>query len=124
MTGDVSINGQANGTLRDKFLAADRTWTNGTSPTFADNTYHTLKFFYLERGNVDSNMKLKFNLVSIPQSDLIKVDQVGDPVPGARFDLYYAAEDYTYDPQDLIATGTTGADGTFVFQNLDGTLLS
>lgn len=124
VTGDVSINGQANGTLRDKFLAAGRTWTNGTSPTFADNTYHTLKFFYLERGNVDSNMKLKFNLVSIPQSDLIKVDQVGDPVPGARFDLYYAAENYTYDPQDLIATGTTGADGTFVFQNPDGTLLS
>ncbi len=124
VTGAITVNNRPVGTLRDKFLAAGADWTNGSSPTFADNTYHTLKFFYLERGNVDSNMKLKFNLVSIPQSDLIKVDQIGNPVAGARFDLYYANEDYTYDPQNLIATGTTGADGDFVFQNPDGTLLS
>ena len=123
-TGAIRVNNQPNGTLREKFLAAGKSWTNPDSDTFADDTYHTLKFFYLERGNVDSNMKLKFNLVSIPQSDLIKVDQIGDPVPGARFDLYYANDDYTYDPQNLIASGTTEADGTFVFQNPDGTLLS
>ena len=122
--GDVFINGNPDGTIKDKFDAAGVPWTNAGSNTFADNTYHTLKFFYLERGNYDSNMKLKFNLVSIPQSDLIKVDQIGDPVPGAEFRLYYAKEDYSYDPQDLIATGTTGADGYFVFQNPDGTLLS
>lgn len=123
-TGQVEINGSDNGTIREKFLAAGRTWTNTGSDTFADDTYHTLKFFYLERGNYDSNMKLKFNLVSIPQSDLIKIDQIGDPVAGAEFKLYYAAEDYSYDPQDLIATGITGANGYFVFQNPDGTLLS
>lgn len=123
-TGQVEVNGSSDGTIRDKFLAAGRTWTNTGSDTFADDTYHTLKFFYLERGNFDSNMKLKFNLVSIPQSDLIKIDQIGNPVPGAEFKLYYAAEDYSYDPQDLIATGTTGSNGYFVFQNPDGTLLS
>lgn len=122
--GQVFINGSPNGTIRDKFLAAGVPWTNTGSDTFADDTYHTLKFFYLERGNYDSNMKLKFNLVSIPQSDLIKVDQIGDPVPGAEFRLYYANDDYSYDPQNLIATGTTGANGYFVFQNPDGTLLS
>ena len=122
--GQVFINGSQAGTIRDKFIAAGVPWTNTGSDTFADDTYHTLKFFYLERGNYDSNMKLKFNLVSIPQSDLIKVDQIGDPVPGAEFRLYYADEDYAYDPQDLIATGTTGANGYFVFQNPDGTLLS
>lgn len=122
--GQVFINGSQDGTIRDKFLAAGVPWTNTGSDTFADDTYHTLKFFYLERGNYDSNMKLKFNLVSIPQSDLIKVDQIGDPVPGAEFRLYYANDDYSYDPQDLIATGTTGSNGYFVFQNPDGTLLS
>ena len=123
-TGAVAVNGQADGTIRQKFETAGVPWTHTGSDTFADDTYHTLQFFYLERGNVDSNMKLKFNLVSIPQSDLIKVDQIGAPVPGAEFKLYYANDDYTYDPQDLIATGTTEADGTFVFQNPDGTLLS
>ena len=123
-SGQVFINNSLNGTIRQKFTAAGVPWTNTGSDTFADDTYHTLKFFYLERGNYDSNMKLKFNLVSIPQSDLIKVDQIGDPVPGAEFRLYYAKEDYSYDPQGLIATGTTGADGYFVFQNPDGTLLS
>lgn len=123
-TGQVQINGKANGTIREKFEAAGKTWTNPGSDTFADDTYHTLKFFYLERGNVDSNMKLKFNLVSIPQSDLIKIDQIGDPVPGAEFQLYYANDDYSYDLKNLIATGTTGPNGYFVFQNPDGTLLS
>ena len=123
-TGQILVNGAPDGTLRSKFQAANVPWTNGSADTFADDTYHTLKFFYLERGNVDSNMELKFNLVSIPQSDLIKVDQTGAAVPGARFNLYYAGDDYTYNPQDLIATGTTGPDGTFVFQNPDGTLLS
>ena len=122
-TGAVTVNGQPDGTLQDKFTAAGRPWA-GSGATFADDTYHTLKFFYLERGNYDSNMQLKFNLVSIPQSDLIKVDQTGDAVPGAQFALYYAHDDYTYDAQDLLATGTTGPDGAFVFQNPDGTLLS
>lgn len=121
-TGEIYVNNKPNGTLRSKFTDAGKTWTNPGSDTFADDTYHTLKFFYLERGNVDSNMILKFNLVSIPQSDLFKVDQIGDPVPGAQFALYYA--DDTYQPQELIASGTTAADGTFVFQNPDGTLLS
>lgn len=51
-------------TLRSLYRAAGRedsvAW-NGN--TFADYSTHTMSFFYLERGNQLSNMKIKYNLV-------------------------------------------------------------
>lgn len=84
--------------------------------TFADNTYHTLDFFYLERGNNDSNMSLKYNLVNIPETDISKVDQEGNYVAGAEFAVY----DTTDDSSNLICNATTESDGTVTLLDADG----
>lgn len=103
--GKISING----TLQEQRLGRILEYDDDTLP---DNTYHTLDFFYLERGNWDSNMKLKYNLVTIPESSLIKVDQIGNSVPEAEFTLYAADDTNKSNP---IATGTTNSHGEFVF---------
>ena len=122
-TGEIFINDNPDGTLREKFESAG---VNGKfadgSNTFRDDTYHTLKFYYLERGHSDSNMSLKFNLVTIPESSVIKVDQTGEEIKGAGFRLYAANEEYEYNEQDLIATGVTDENGEFIFMKDDAIL--
>ena len=113
-------------TLKQAFEAANAedktTWNDST---FADETYHTMDFFYLERGNTDSNMRLKFNLVTTPESTLEKVDQDGAPVAGATYALYETGEDYVVAQNAApLATGTTDKDGTFVFEDNDGKTLA
>lgn len=93
--------------------------------TFRDGTYHTLQFYYLERGNHNSNMALKFNLVRVAESTMTKVDQMGQPIEGAAFDLYATNEDYKVDEgASPVATGKTDAAGRFTFEMADGSPLS
>lgn len=83
--------------------------------TLPDNTYHTLDFFYLERGNTDSNLSLKYNLVTIPETSIQKVDQQGNPIAGAAFVLK------DKDTNATICTAITEADGTVVLLNENDT---
>lgn len=119
-TGDISVNNSANGTLKSKFKDAGRDISGFNGNTFADGTNHTLKFFYLERGATDSNMRLKFNLVTVPESDIIKFDQDGGLVEGAQFALYKTDEwfaDTTTNPENLLGSGTTNANGQLTLTN-------
>ncbi|MBE5024523.1 hypothetical protein INF26_06630 [Olsenella sp. DSM 107455] len=83
--------------------------------TFDDNTYHTLDFFYLERGNTDSNMYLKYNLVNIPESGVVKVDQYGDELPGVEFTLTEADSSYQPAASAASVSGVTNANGEMIF---------
>lgn len=81
--------------------------------TFKTGSYHTLKFYYLERGSGPSNMSLKYNLVDIPASTMTKVDQLGNGVQGAEFELYQT--DAAYENEKFIGSGVTDATGSFTF---------
>ena len=119
-TGEIKVNDSLNGTLLSKFNDAGRGTSGFNGNTFADSTNHTLKFFYLERGATDSNMRLKFNLVTVPESDIIKFDQDGGLVEGAQFALYKTDEsfaDTTANPNNLLGSGTTNANGQLTLTN-------
>lgn len=81
--------------------------------TFKAGSYHTLKFYYLERGSGPSNLSLKYNLVDIPASTVTKVDQLGRGVQGAEFELYQT--DAAYENERPIGSGVTDATGSFTF---------
>lgn len=129
--GNIYINDVLTGNLKDT-IDRDSTDTKAwRGKTFADNTYHTLKLFYLERGGTDSNLAMKFNLAYVPETDGIKVDQNGTLLPGVQFDLYAATKDeetdaYTVDTtkgdnkDGLLATGTTDSSGRFVLNDDTG----
>lgn len=117
-TGDIKVNGNNDGTLKNKYQMANKGTSGFDGNTFADGTNHTLKFFYLERGATDSNMELKFNLVTVPESDIIKFDQDGKFVQGAEFKLYKTDKDFKT-VGELIGSGTTDEAGHITLTNDD-----
>lgn len=118
-TGDIKVNGNSDGTLLSKYKAANKDTTSGfAGNTFKDSTNHTLKFFYLERGALYSNMELKFNLVTVPESDIIKFDQDGKFVQGAEFKLYTTDKDFKTEGK-LLGSGTTDEAGHLTLTNDD-----
>ena len=119
-TGDIKVNGKSDGTLLSKYQEAGKDGdTRWYGSTFADGTNHTLKFFYLERGALYSNMELKFNLVTVPESDIIKFDQDGKFVQGAEFQLYKTDKDFKTEGA-LLGSGTTDEAGCLTLTNDDG----
>lgn len=129
-TGEVKVGhiDGANGTkkeiettnIKTKFQAAGADTTNFSGNTFSNSTKHTLSFFYLERGAGVSNMSLKFNLTTLPSSEVEKVDQNGEAVQGATFALYQSDENWTVpDGAKPVARGTTKANGQLVLMKSD-----
>lgn len=124
-------------TLKAMFTAAGKHTedTDWSGNTFAGNTTHTVKMFYLERGNYDSSLAIRFNLQSRLYQQIKKVDQNGKPLEGVEFALYEATTATAGDEGAIrcantldgnvayikqsgdhsIATLTTGKDGVALF---------
>lgn len=132
-TGEVKVGhiDGANGTKKEiettnikaKFEAAGVDTTNFSGNTFSNSTKHTLSFFYLERGAGASNMSLKFNLTTLPSSEVEKVNQNGEAVQGAEFALYRSDANWSTQGE-AIAQGTTDDKGQLVLLKSDGSVLS
>ena len=127
--GKITVNGKPAGTLKEKmspYYPDEGTWRGDT---FADDTYHTMKLFYLERGGTDSNLAMKFNLAHVPETEGMKIDQYGNPLSGVDFTLYAAKRakgsetGYVVDEtkgvkkDGVLARGQTSADGRFVLND-------
>lgn len=111
--------------IKAKFEGAGADTTNFFGNTFRDSTKHTLSFFYLERGAGASNMSLKFNLTTLPSSEVAKVDQNGEAVNGATFKLYRSdGPDADWNKGELVAQGTTKDRGQLILQKSNGSVLS
>ena len=126
--GETLYNANSNGeapTLKEMYTKAGKEESVGwKGETFADESYHTFDFFYLERGNTDSNMRMQHNIQTVPESELLKIDQDGKPVAGAKYVLYETDQNYkVLDGAAPIATGTTDTKGVFTFKNTDGETL-
>ena len=144
--GSVKINGReaadlAEATYKDKLNGAEKVEVtiDGTVQRFRkneaktgwiydDDTYHTLDFFYLERGGFDSNMRLKYNLQEIAPTYIKKVDQDGEGLEGVQFNLRVVKpQDNDFDEwtsgdptapveNKVIATGETDASGSLTLR--------
>ena len=127
-TGKVTINNgndNLDTTIYSQYVAAEKentvNWTQtGGNTIFEDGSCHTLKFFYLERGNTDSNLDLKYNLGTYPATDISKVDQYGNGVEDATFDVYAADGNYNVTSAKSLYTGTTDENGKMTFVDGDG----
>ena len=110
-------------TILNMFEAAKADTSNFSGSTFRESSKHTLSFFYLERGAGASNMKLKFNLTTLPSSEVEKVNQNGEAVQGAKFALYQSDESWKTQG-DSIALGTTDDKGQLVLLKSDRSVIS
>lgn len=158
-TGDVIVNDNSAKKLTSKTtsqiqagnttLAAIFDWTDDKT-TFEDGTTHRLEFFYFERGQGESNCKLKFNIPpqesntievakEIINTDYAKYANIDfdfkvyleDYVGAGQYDLLPEGTPYTIKKDGVVTgRGRVGANGIFtlrhgesaVFENINPAL--
>ena len=83
-------------TIYDQFAAAESVnkakWDPERTHTFADGTMHTIQIFYMERGAGASNLKMNFNLPTIPDGTLSVRKNVENYFDAQMKDIYYVMQ--------------------------------
>ena len=114
---------QKTSTLLEKYeaaKAADKVDWDGD--TFADGSNHRIQIFYMERGDGASNLKISFNLKTIPDGQFSVRKDVENYYAPQMADIEYTMQAYvdgqTYANQKYTlfekeGGGTTDADGKF-----------
>ncbi len=115
--------------IKKMYEEASRTGsTKWDGNTFADGTSHRIQIFYMERGKGASNLKIDFNLKTIPDGQLaVSKDvehyydpQIGDVTYKMKVEVFdedancwvpYANQNYTFFEQE--GGGTTDSNGCF-----------
>ncbi len=117
--GNIGTNFDKRTTIKAAFEAAGKATTTGFSGnTFADDTIHTLKFFYLERGHAQANLRLRYNLIPKTETSLIKTDENGKALENATFSLYQA--DASYQTLNEVSKIITDKNGYAAFMDDEG----
>ncbi len=113
-------------TIREMFQKAGKEdSTQWAGNTFSSNSDHTLKMFYMERGNYDSSLALRFNLQPRLYQQIKKVDQYGNPLKDIEFELYAAEVAKASDPGAIVCTNhVQSPDGKPVYVKPSGEVLA
>ncbi|MDE6747914.1 MAG: hypothetical protein K2K21_02445 [Lachnospiraceae bacterium] len=120
-TGVVNVEGSAPYTLYDAFVTAygENSTLGGVEfngRTFADNTTHTLKMFYLERGHMASNLSLSFNIQPLPSPPSNNEDKDKDKNS-------YETEEHTSAPVEIPVSDNTLYDNTEIPKTGDDSMI-
>lgn len=110
-------------TILSRFLNAGKEQsTRWDGNTFADGTFHTIQVFYMERGAGASNLKMSFNLPTVPDGSLSVRKDVENYFNAQMQDISYEMQlldengdpiNTTYKLMGSDETYETGVDGTF-----------
>lgn len=133
-------------TLKEAFDKAGVNVELESTGGFADYSTHTIKFFYLERGNFDSNCMIKFNFPTIPKDSVAVAKEVTDEDGNGidyaddidfKFNIKvdgsnYANKEYALwkngeevvDEYGQPVTGTTDSDGNFTLKHSEMAVFS
>ncbi len=113
-------------TLRQQFQLAGYSYAQlnsifGSGNTFRDFSMHKLSMFYLERGGGASNLKVKFNLATVPEGAIAIRKEVQGPTPANQeFDMMLYVKNSTGNFTPVVgsyllngSTYTTNSNGLF-----------